>query len=56
MGLGPEGQERLLLLQDSQGDTYFQDVPPQERKHPENRVSVTLDAAVRFTGIRIDDS
>lgn len=55
MGLDPEGQERLLSLQDSEGDTYFQDVPPQEGKDPDNRVSVTLDASVRFTGIRIDD-
>lgn len=55
MSLDPRGQERLRRLQDDLGDTYFQEVPPQQGKDDGNRVSVTLDAAVRFTEVRIDD-
>lgn len=55
MSLDPRGQERLQRLQDDLGDTYFQEVPPQQGKDDGNRVSVTLDAAVRFTEVRIDD-
>lgn len=54
MTLDPRGQQRLHRLQEQLGDTYFQDVPSQEGKDDANRVSVTLDAAVRFTAVRID--
>ncbi|MFJ9392068.1 hypothetical protein ACIRON_24815 [Nocardioides sp. NPDC101246] len=55
MSLDLRGQERLQRLQDDLGDTYFQEVPPQQGKDDGDRVSVTLDAAVRFTEVRIDD-
>lgn len=49
------GQQRLHQLQELLGDTYFQDVPTQEGKDDANQVSVTLDAAVRFISVRIDN-
>lgn len=49
------GQQRLHQLQEQLGDTYFQDVPAQEGKDDANQVSVTLDAAVRFISVRIDN-
>lgn len=55
MVLDPTGYERLHRLQDTLGDTYFQDVPPQQGKDDESRVSLTLDAAVRFTQVHIND-
>lgn len=53
--LDPRGQQRLHQLQELLGDTYFQDVPAQEGKDDANQVSVTLDAAVRFISVRIDN-
>lgn len=55
MALDTIGQERLRRLQDALGDTYFQDVPPQQGNADDNSVSVTLDAAVRFTDVRVND-
>lgn len=55
MTLDSIGQERLRRLQDALGDTYFQDVPPQQGKADDESVSVTLDAAVRFTQVHIND-
>lgn len=55
MALDPIGYERLRHLQDTLGDTYFQDVPPQQGRDDESRVSLTLDAAVRFTQVHIND-
>lgn len=55
MALDSIGQERLRRFQETLGDTYFQDVPPQQGKADDDSVSVTLDAAVRFTQVKIND-
>jgi hypothetical protein len=52
--LDQRGQQRLYRLQELLGDTYFQDVPPQEGKDDANQETETLDAAVRFVSVRIE--